>query len=59
MYRCHPGQAAAPRSGRLKGVQLVNVNASNRIPYDNIIDADGHILEPPDVWEKYIDPKKS
>lgn len=25
--------------------------------YQNIIDADGHILEPPDVWEKYIDPK--
>jgi predicted TIM-barrel fold metal-dependent hydrolase len=25
--------------------------------YTNIIDADGHILEPPDVWEKYIDPQ--
>ncbi len=25
--------------------------------YRNIVDADGHILEPPDVWEKYIDPK--
>ncbi len=25
--------------------------------YDNVIDADGHVLEPPDVWEKYIDPK--
>jgi uncharacterized protein len=24
--------------------------------YKNIIDADGHILEPPDVWEQYIDP---
>lgn len=24
--------------------------------YTNIIDADGHILEPPDTWEKYIDP---
>ncbi|MGH7934057.1 MAG: amidohydrolase family protein [Candidatus Binataceae bacterium] len=23
----------------------------------NIIDSDGHILEPPDLWEKYIDPK--
>ena len=22
-----------------------------------IIDCDGHILEPPDLWEKYIDPK--
>ena len=27
------------------------------LAYNNIIDADGHILEPPDVWEKYIDPK--
>ncbi|MBI3250133.1 MAG: amidohydrolase family protein [Deltaproteobacteria bacterium] len=25
--------------------------------YHNIIDADGHILEPPDIWEKYIDPQ--
>jgi uncharacterized protein len=25
--------------------------------YNNVIDADGHILEPPDVWEKYIDPQ--
>ena len=25
--------------------------------YDNIIDADGHILEPADTWERYIDPK--
>ena len=24
--------------------------------YNNIIDADGHILEPADTWEKYIDP---
>lgn len=24
--------------------------------YDNIIDADGHILEPGDTWERFIDP---
>src|SRR5262249_58936245 len=22
-----------------------------------LIDCDGHILEPPDLWEKYLDPK--
>jgi hypothetical protein len=22
-----------------------------------VIDADGHILEPPDLWEKYTEPK--
>lgn len=27
------------------------------LKYNNIIDADGHILEPPDLWEKYIDPQ--
>ena len=21
-----------------------------------VIDADGHVLEPPDVWQRYIDP---
>lgn len=26
-------------------------------PYSGVIDADGHILEPPDIWEQYIDPK--
>ncbi len=28
-----------------------------RFPYPGAIDADGHILEPPDTWEKYIDPQ--
>ena len=23
----------------------------------NVIDADGHVLEPPDLWENYIDPR--
>jgi len=27
------------------------------LKHHTIIDADGHILEPPDTWEKYIDPK--
>jgi predicted TIM-barrel fold metal-dependent hydrolase len=26
-------------------------------PEGKIIDADGHILEPPDLWEKYLEPK--
>lgn len=28
-----------------------------RFPYPGAIDADGHILEPPDVWEKYLEPQ--
>ena len=23
----------------------------------NTIDADGHILEPPDLWERYLEPQ--
>ena len=23
----------------------------------NVVDADGHILEPLDLWDKYIDPE--
>src|SRR5690349_7311845 len=23
---------------------------------EHVIDADGHVLEPPDVWERYVDP---
>jgi uncharacterized protein len=29
----------------------------HRLAYDGAIDADGHILEPPDLWERYLDPK--
>lgn len=28
-----------------------------KFPYQGAIDADGHILEPPDLWERYIDPQ--
>jgi uncharacterized protein len=33
------------------------MSASSRLPYDNIIDADGHINEPPDLWENYLEPQ--
>ena len=28
-----------------------------RFPYAGTIDADGHILEPPDLWENYLEDK--
>jgi len=28
-----------------------------RIPYTGVVDADGHILEAPDLWERYLEPK--
>ena len=28
-----------------------------RIPYSGVVDADGHILEAPDLWEKYLEAK--
>ena len=31
---------------------------NGHFPYSGAIDADGHILEPPDLWEKYIEPIK-
>jgi predicted TIM-barrel fold metal-dependent hydrolase len=33
------------------------VKALPRLDREGAIDADGHILEPPDLWERYIDPK--
>jgi predicted TIM-barrel fold metal-dependent hydrolase len=30
---------------------------TERLSYEGAVDADGHILEPADLWEKYIDPK--
>lgn len=26
-----------------------------RFPFDGTVDADGHILEPPDLWENYLE----
>src|SRR5258708_4404608 len=49
------------RGTRIKSVtphQGANAMAQNeRFPYPGAIDADGHILEPPDTWERYIDPQ--
>ena len=28
-----------------------------RLSFEGAVDADGHILEPPDLWEKYLEPK--
>ena len=28
-----------------------------RFPYDGTVDADGHILEPADLWENYLEDK--
>jgi uncharacterized protein len=30
---------------------------THRVAFDGAVDADGHILEPPDLWESYIDPQ--
>ncbi len=33
------------------------MNDVYRIRYPGVIDADGHILEPPDLWERYLEPR--
>ena len=33
------------------------MHQTGRIEHAGAIDADGHILEPPTIWEDYIDPK--
>src|SRR5260370_19696684 len=30
---------------------------SKRFPYDGTIDADGHVLEPAWLWERYLEPE--
>ena len=32
------------------------MHETHRLPYDGAVDADGHILEPPDLWETYLEP---
>jgi uncharacterized protein len=33
------------------------IHATHPVAFEGAVDADGHILEPPDLWEHYIDPK--
>jgi predicted TIM-barrel fold metal-dependent hydrolase len=33
------------------------MHATQRLSFDGAVDADGHILEPPDLWETYLEPK--
>ena len=33
------------------------MHETHRLCWDGGVDADGHILEPSDLWENYIDPK--
>ena len=33
------------------------IHETHRVAEDGAVDADGHILEPPTLWEEYIDPK--
>src|SRR5439155_479522 len=28
-----------------------------RLPYDGAVDADGHVLEPPDLWDNGLEPR--
>lgn len=35
------------------------MSTQTTFPYTGAIDADGHILEPLDIWEQYIDPQYS
>src|SRR6476646_5413461 len=34
-----------------------SMHETERLSFDGAVDADGHILEPPDLWDTYIDPK--
>ena len=33
------------------------IHETHRVQLDGAVDADGHILEPPNLWEDYIDPQ--
>src|SRR6516165_8692527 len=33
------------------------MHAAKRLAQTGAVDADGHILEPPDLWERYLEPK--
>jgi predicted TIM-barrel fold metal-dependent hydrolase len=36
--------------------KLGHMKALPRLPYADAVDGDGHVLEPPDLWQRYLDP---
>src|SRR6059058_930912 len=34
-----------------------SLHDTQRLSFDGAVDADGHILEPPDLWETYLEPQ--
>ena len=36
---------------------MPHVKTLPRLEYPGAVDADGHILEPPDLWERYLEPR--
>ena len=38
-------------------VMAKTLHDTERLSFDGAVDADGHILEPPDLWDTYIEPK--
>ena len=33
------------------------MTSTAHLAYPNVIDADGHINEPPDLWDTYLEPQ--
>src|SRR5205814_8113501 len=49
-----------PSRRALGGSELMpksTMHETERLSFDGAVDADGHILEPPDLWETYLEPK--
>src|SRR5215471_18700895 len=63
LVRSNPG--ATEHETRARRVQNADeheggpcmTTAAERMSFPGVIDADGHILEPPDLWERYSDPQ--
>jgi hypothetical protein len=62
--RILPGRQSSPvkasrrcrASARMIRLLYIRMRPVMARAYNNVIDADGHILEPLDLWDKYIDP---
>ena len=40
-----------------EGLPHREMHEVHRIGHDGAVDADGHILEPPDLWDEYLEAK--
>src|SRR5436190_10962500 len=54
---CRLASSDTSSTDRPDDPEEIQVHETHRLSWDGAVDADGHILEPSDLWENYLEPQ--